>query len=236
MLDIEKTLQNFKVSLCQKIDLAALYARSNIAHKWKLTYRLLVVREGLAWRLVDILCQAQKLGNEKMIIGARILTRAAIETLCLLIYMNNQMETVVENKLSFNDFENNTRRMLLGSKNKEKWPIPINVNKLVEKSDKKYSGLKTIYDDLSETVHPNYDGICFGYSKLNKKEHITDFGIFWEEKFGKQHEASIRLCLETFENEYNIIWPLRFEELEKWLEKYDNKLERQRRKKQTKSI
>jgi len=230
MVDIEKTLNAFQTSLCRKIELAALFARSNVAHKWKFTYRLLVLREGIGWRLSDILSQAHKLGQDNLIIGARILTRAAIETLCLLIYMNNQMESVVKNKLSFNDFQENTRKMLLGTKNREKSPNPINVNGLVDESDKKYVGLKTIYDELSETAHPNYDGVSIGYSKLDRKEHVTEFGIFWKEKFGKRHETAIQLCLEIFENEYNNIWPAGFDNLEKWLEKNDNKLERQRRK------
>ena len=231
MIDIENTLHNFQISLCKKVSFGGLIGRSKVAHKWKLTYRLLVLREGLGWRLVDILSQAYKLGQDNMIIGARILTRSALETLCLLIYMNHQMEIVTENILSFNDFEKNTSKMLLGTKNIEKSPTPINVNGLIEESDKKYDGLKDIYDDLSETVHPNYEGITVGYSNLNREENFTEFGNFVEDKFGKQHEIAIQLSLEIFENEYNNIWPERFEKLEKWLEDNDNKLERQRRKK-----
>jgi hypothetical protein len=236
MIDIEKTLHNFQISLCQQIDLAGLYARSHIAHKWKLTYRLIALREGIGWRITDILYQAHKLGIEDMIIGARILTRAAIETLCLLIYMNNQMNSVVRNKISFNDFEGNTRKMLLGAKNREGSYEPINVNGLVNASDKKYTGLKKIYDEFSETAHPNYEGISIGYSKLDTENHLTEFGNFWKEKFGNGHESAIRMCLEIFENEYNNIWPKEYKNLEAWLVEKDNKLERQRRKNQKNSI
>ena len=55
MIDIEQTLLGYQKSLCPKIEIAALYARSNIAHKWKLTFRLISLREGISWRLVDIL-------------------------------------------------------------------------------------------------------------------------------------------------------------------------------------
>jgi len=140
MIDIEKTLHNFQISLCEKVELAGLIGRSKVAHKWKLTYRLLVLREGIGWRLIDILSQANKLGQDNMIIGARILTRSALETLCLLIYMNHQIEIVTDNKLSFNDFENNTRRMLVGAKNLEESPSPINVNGLIEESEKNMLG------------------------------------------------------------------------------------------------
>jgi len=98
-----------------------------------------------------------------MIVGARILTRAALETVCLLIYMNMRMESVVQNKMSFNDFQDLTSILLLGAKNREEWPEPVNVQNLIRESDKKYHGVTGIYDDLCETAHPNYDGVCRGY-------------------------------------------------------------------------
>lgn len=234
MTDIEKTLQNYHGSLCNKIDLTSLCARSHIAHKWKLTFRLIVLREGLSYRVVDILEQAYLLGHTNKIVGARILTRSALESVCLLIYMNQSMQLVVENKMSFNDFEDITTRLLFGAQNIKKMPPPINVKTLIEKSDSKYIGIKKIYDALCETAHPNYNGVCGGYIKLNAKEIEADFGIFWEERYGSQHESAIRLCIEIFEEEYNKQWVIWFEALEQWLEKNDRRLERQRNKKMKK--
>lgn len=230
-IDIEKTLHNFKISLAPKTDVGGLYARSNIAHKWKLTYRLIVVREGICWRLVDILEQAFYMGQNNMLVGARILTRAGLETLCFLIYMNRKTQQVVENKLSFNDFEGLTRRFIIGAKNNPKMPEPINVSKYIQESEQKYKGIERIYNDLSETAHPNYEGISQGYTKLKREEFETEFGVFWEELFGNQHEIAIELCLSIFEHEYNEVWPEWYKKLEKWLEKNDSKLERERRKK-----
>ncbi|RJR51414.1 MAG: hypothetical protein C4576_03680 [Desulfobacteraceae bacterium] len=59
--------------------------------------------------------------------------------------------------------------------------------------------------------------------------------MYWEERYGIQHEAAISLCLEIFEEEYNNEWIRCFEALEKWLESNDKKLERQRRKRSRKS-
>jgi hypothetical protein len=133
-IDIEKTLHNFKTSMAPKVEVGGLYSRSKIAHKWKLTYRLIVVREAICWRLIDILEQAFYMGQQNMLVGARILTRAALETLCFLIYMNRKTQQLVENKLSFNDFEDLTRKFLLGAKNNPEMPNPINVSKYIQES------------------------------------------------------------------------------------------------------
>jgi len=229
-IDIEKKLQNYKKSLSKKIDLASLLSRSKIAHKWELTYRLIVLREAIFWRFVDISTQAYNIGINGMIVGSRILVRSALETVCLIIYMNKKMRSVIEGKMTFDDFENITTRLLLGAKNIDKMPDPVNVMKLIEDGESKYLGIKKIYDDLSETTHPNYCGVCDGYAKTNQQKYETEFGIYWEERYGKQHEFAIEVCLQIFEEEYNE-WKKRYEQLEKWLEKNDNKLERQRNKK-----
>lgn len=236
MIDIENTLIGYQTTLCKKLEIAGLYSRSKTAHKWKLTFRLISLREGLSWRIVDILSQAFKLDNEKMIIGARILVRSALESICLLIYMNKKMQSVIENKISFSDFDEITLRLLLGTRNNKIGPVAINVLSLIDESDKKYAGLKLLYTDLCETAHPNYDGICAGYIKNDFKKYATEFGIFWDERFGDQHQEAIRICITIFEDEYNNEWIKRFEELENWLIANDAKLEQDYKSKLTNQL
>jgi hypothetical protein len=194
-----------------------------------------VLREAIFWRFVDILTQAYNIGINGMIIGSLILTRSALETVCLLIYVNNKMQSVIEGKMSFDDFDNITTRLLLGAKNIDKLPDPVNIMKLIEDSESKYPGIKKAYDNLSEIVHPNYRGVCDGYTKLNRQKYETEFGLYYEEQYGNQYELMIKKGLQTFEEEYNE-WEKRFEQLEKWLEKNDNKLEKIRNKKLKKNI
>ena len=80
-------------------------------------------------------------------------------------------------------------------------PPPINVMCFIDECKKDYSLIERIYNDLSETAHPNNDGIHAGYIKLNREEYYADFGVFWEERFGDQHEVAIRYCIEIFEEE-----------------------------------
>lgn len=72
-INIKKVLETYKKSLVTKIDLPSLYSRSKIAHKWKLTYGLIVLREAISWRFVDILTQAYNNEKNGMITGSLIL-------------------------------------------------------------------------------------------------------------------------------------------------------------------
>ena len=156
--------------------------------------------------------------------------RSAIETVSLLVYMNRRMKSVIDNKMSFKDFNDLTSRLLVGSKTYDFAPLPINVMSFIDECKKDYPVIEKMYNDLSETAHPNYDGIFAGYMKQNREEYYADFGVFWKDRFGNQHEAAIRSCIEIYEEEYNNIWVEHFESLERWLEKNDSKLEKQKEK------
>ena len=234
-IDIEKTLQNFKKSLPNKVNLASLYEHSKKAHKWKVTYILLMLREAILWRTVDIISQAHYLSINKMIIGSRILIRSALETICMLIYMNKKIQSVVEGNMSFEDFNKIIERMYIGAKNENKILDSINVMKFIKESEIKYPGIKKIYNDLCETAHPNYFGVSAAYTKRNIKRLETDFGIFWKELYSDQHERGIKICLSILFKEYNEEWVKQFMQLEKWLEKNESDLEKRMRKSKIKN-
>lgn len=221
----ESTLLGWQNSLCPHIELAALISRNPTAHKWKATYRSIVLRELVCWRHHDLLTQAVSLANLGHMLGAIVLLRGAIETLAILIYLNQKTDAVLEGRESFFDFARLTTRLMLGSKNKSTQHESINILTILEKCDKKYPGLLKIYAELSESVHPNYDGVCSGYSEIDEKEFITTFANRWNQKYQLRLPAGIELCLVAFEREYNNVWPEKFEKLEAWLMDNDAQLE-----------
>src|SRR5437016_5282068 len=126
-VDIDRTLAGWRESLCSHIELAALISRNNVAHKWKATYRSIVLRELVCWRLVDLLTQARTLMQQQHVLGAVILLRSAFETLAILIYLNEKTEAVLSGKDSFYDFCELTSRLMLGSKNKSTRFAAVNI-------------------------------------------------------------------------------------------------------------
>ena len=225
---LEELVTGWRKSLCPQIELAGLISRNSTAHKWKATYRSLVLRELVFWRFTDLLAQAAHLIRDKHILGARILVRSAIETLAILIYLNQKTDAVLDGKASFFDFADMTSRLMLGSRNRTTRVESINILSVLEKCDKQYPGIVRVYAEFSESAHPNYDGVCAGYSMIDEKEYRTDFKNRWTEKSGESELELLEICARTFEEEYNEVWPRDFEKLERWLVENDSTLEQQK--------
>lgn len=127
MNDIEQALNIWEGSLCPQIEWAGLVARNPVAHKWKATYRSNVLRELVSWRLHDLLSQTLALLKLDHVLGARILLRSSIETLAILIYLNQITDAVLNGGEDFFDFCEKTSRLMLGSKDESTKRASINV-------------------------------------------------------------------------------------------------------------
>lgn len=96
---------------------------------------------------------------------------------------------------------------------------------ILQKCDKRYPGIERLYAKLSESAHPNYEGMVAGFSKINHDEHETHFSNRWMDLYGDRHLGAMELCISTFHHEYNDVWPLLMEKLEGWIEANDTELE-----------
>jgi hypothetical protein len=224
MKSIKNTLENWEESLCKSIALGGLYSRNPTAHKWKAPYRSMVLRETLFWRVTDTLNQTVFLGENNHHLGARILLRSAIETLGILIYLNLKTDSVLSGRENFDSFSQTTSKLLLGSKDSSTQIDSINILTVLKQSDKKYPGILNIYSTLCESAHPNYEGVCSGYSYIDHENDETFFKNRWQELHANALKTGIKICIETFEEEYDKTWPSYFNKLEIWLEENDQLL------------
>ena len=60
-----------------------------------------------------------------------------------------------------------------------------------------------MYTALCESAHPNYEGICDGYSYVNEKDYETVFKNRWIELYSDGLADLTLLCMKVFEHEYN---------------------------------
>jgi hypothetical protein len=225
MRPVEKSLTEFKASLCDSIDIGGLFSRNKIAHKWKATFRSLELRETIACRTQDLLEQSLLLFDHGHLLGARILLRSAFESIAVLIYLNQLTRNVLEKKLGFHVFSEKTATLLLGSRDGSTHHKSLNIITILEKSNKRYPGILELYGALSESAHPNYEGTCIGYAEIDRKEFVANFSNKWKSMYSERHINHIELCIETFFIEYNEEWPDAFENLETWIEENDAELE-----------
>lgn len=225
MQDIATALQALKESLCREVDVGELFARNNVAHKWKAPWRSLLLREAVAWRLQDLLEQSLALSRAGSLLGARILLRSSFETLAVLVYLNKSMRNVVAESLEFHAFSVRTTRLLLGSRDKSTSHESISILNVLEGADKRYPGLMDWYAALCESAHPNYEGMLLGYSTADRGSYVTNFENRWNGLYGQTHESALQACLVVFVGEYNDEWPAAHEALERWIEENEANLE-----------
>jgi hypothetical protein len=228
MDDLQNQLEQFRCSLCREVDVGGMFSRNSVVHKWKAPWRILLLREAAAWRLCELIQQSLDLSRLGGVLGARILLRAAFETLALLIYATRSMRLVVDGSVDFHDFSDKTTNLLLGSRDKSTPVESVNVLTVLASADKRYPGLRSWYDALCESAHPNYEGMLHGYSTADTSEYVTRFASRWNELHGEGHESVLRLCLGVFEFEYNREWTDAFEAFERWIEENDTLLQASR--------
>jgi hypothetical protein len=224
-IDIDTTLQRWKISLCKQVSVSGLLARSATAHKWKATLRSLTLRECLFWRVHDILSQAHLLHGGGHTLGSRILIRSAIESIATLIHLNQLTAQVLNGKLNFHTFDLKTRHLLLGSRDESTKHKAISIVTVLSHCDKKYEGLSGVYAALSECAHPNYEGMCIGYSNVDFERYETNFSNRWSELWADRHETLVKMTCAVFEEEYSVVWPDLLRKLEIWLVENDAELE-----------
>lgn len=223
---ITKILDEWEPVLKKEVNLGGLFTRDPVAHKWKVTYRVVVLRELVFWRSIDLLRQMVLLAENNHILGARILLRSSLETIAVLVYLNVKMQDVVEEKIPFHEFCEKVLKLMLGSKDKSTSISSINVVTIITKHcERKYPGVAKIYADLSESAHPNYEGICNGYSKVDERDYSTHFGNRWSEIYGDNLEASIFPILKILEDEFNDVFVFAFSALEEWIVLNNERLE-----------
>jgi hypothetical protein len=226
MQDIEQILADWRASHVTSIPVGGLLSRNAVAYKWKAPFRCWLLREAAFWRVTDLLTQSYALHLQGHALGARIILRSAFETVSMLIYLNQQIQQVLDGSLGFHAFATKTSVLLLGSRDGSTNHQSINIVTILSKCDSRYPGIERLYAALSESAHPNYEGMLAGYSKVDREEHETRFSNRWMEVFGKTHLGSMEVCMMTFEHEYNDVWPSLMDRLEGWISYNDSELEK----------
>jgi hypothetical protein len=227
MDDLHERLANWSASLPLEVDAGSLFARCPVAHKWKATFRAVLIRESSFWRMCDLGNSFLHLIDASDLLASRIILRCACETAALLAFLNSSTSDRIAGTSSFEKFNDLTKQLLLGGRNNGDYFKPIHVTKCVSQFAKDRPVIQDIYDRLSEDLHPNASGMIYAYSENNPAEFETRFlkKIASSEATKNHTIASADLIFRCYEEQYDNIWPRQFEALEQWLRDNDSKLQ-----------
>jgi hypothetical protein len=214
----------WKAGNLKALNIGNMRARNSTAHKWKTPFLCWLLRTLVSWRLEDILRQSLILHTMGHLLGARILLRSGIETLAILINLNQRIDRLLSSGSNFKDFDKDIRKLVSGSKDKSTEYESINILTILEKCEYKYPNLKALYHRLSETAHPNFDGMELGYCDYDDKEKTVKFSNRMSELWSGTHEDQLSSCFSIYVHEFNDVWPEKFAALENWLEEHDAEL------------
>ena len=151
--------------------------------------------------------------------------RSAFETFATLVHLNQITAQVLEGTLGFHPFSAKTTRLLLGSRDKSTDHESINIVTVLKHCEKAYPGIEGLYATLSESAHPNFEGMCFGYSRVDDVNHVSQFSNNMCVMYESELVSQIEICMAAFEHEYNTVWPDAFGRLEEWIVLNDKLLE-----------
>lgn len=159
-------------------------------------------REAVLHRFID-LCEGAltllKSGNH---VAAVVSARAAQESFAVIAYLSFKLEAF-EKDHDLAELLNTMHRLSIGWKGDEEFPEMINVLTCIDKVSKTLDPeFRNIYNILSESAHPNYQGVLGAYSTPNHdtKEVVMGISPKSDERLSNLVVTTIQVCALLFEH------------------------------------
>jgi len=208
--EIRESLSVLESNLPRQIDGFALSQKS------KLPWKVLLYREALIWRIVELGRSALESFLSDRLVSGVVLTRAAVEASAALWYLSAKVDSVVDFKM-VGDVDEYLMKLAMGtatgwpetdsSTDVLTMPRPIKIGAFLKQVEKDIEGFSHQYGVLSEYAHPNWAGTVLLYSSTNKQEAITDFGQNMRNAENARAIGVVNLsvALKMFHTKYNHI-------------------------------
>ena len=156
-------------SLPERVDAAAFTLNS------KLPFKALSLREVLIHRISELAECAMDQYEQRKLVPAFVLTRAAIETVSLIYWLHKKLSEFIESK-DIDQLDGFLMKTILGSKDNTTTIESYNVLTAIDHVDKKFENFRKMYDGLCEFTHPNWSGALGAYGKIDRENIWLDLG------------------------------------------------------------
>jgi hypothetical protein len=143
----------------------------------KPVFELEYFRQAVLYRFIELAEATFVLLEVGNCLGAVVTVRSLQETFSVMWYLNEKCMYVVKKK-DLTHFTEQLNRLMLGWKDDDLFPQPVQILNLIDKVDKRVSGYRKHYDSLSEYVHPNWKGTMGLFAKTGGKRLKVDFAKY----------------------------------------------------------
>ncbi len=210
MDEIRGRLVLLESSLLERVDAMAVSQTS------KLPFKVLLYREALIWRMVELARAAFQSFERDRLVSAIVLARAAVGTSAALWYLCAKIAAAVELD-AIGDIDDCMIKLVAGmatggpktdaSTTDVALPRPVKVGAFLNQVDKDIEGFSHQYGILSEYAHPNWAGTVLLYSKHDPENRLTEFGqnIRKGDSTKRIGVCNLSAALAMFETSYNRI-------------------------------
>jgi len=166
------------------------------------TFNIDYYREALLHRFVDLCEGALTLSKNSNNVAAIVCARSAQETFAVIAYLSFKLETLEKTK-DLRSLLDTMHRLSIGWRGDHEFPEMINVLTCIDQVSKRLdSGFREHYDMLSESAHPNYQGVLGAYSSPNHETKEVCIGVVHksDERLGTLVKKTIQICVHLFEH------------------------------------
>lgn len=178
-----------------------LYAGS-FTLKSKLPYKACSFREVLVHRVSDLSDVAVELFSAKRLVPGFVMSRAVVETTAMMYWLHVKAKEFSE-KRDEKAFDEFLMKGMLGSKDGTTEHSSYNVLSAIDRLDKEFSGIRTMYDTLCEFTHPNWSGVMGSYSIVEEQKFLLHLGKHHREPPLAFGLAPLIACLSISIDYYN---------------------------------
>lgn len=150
--------------------------------EYKVLHQIDCVREALVYRYFELLNSSYELYKCEKFISGLCLSRSALETLSVLLFINIKLKKFTNGK-DVKALIYFVERLMFGysrkNTNKSFKMKSINIMDCINEADNKIDNFRSLYDTLSEYSHPNYLGSTEAYSQLSS----IDMSVFFSSDY-----------------------------------------------------
>ena len=132
----------------------------------KLPFKIIVLREVLAHRVSELASVALQLYDAAKIIPAFVMTRAVLETVCVMFSLHKHV-VVFNNDHDVNKLDAFLTKAIMGSRDDSTTINCESILNSIDRVDKEFKGLRKMYDCLCEFTHPNWSGALGAYGTID---------------------------------------------------------------------